>query len=88
MAMNPLDFVSTADFFSFGTNDLAQFLMAADRTNEMVSHYLEQANQTVVKLIKDFAKALKPYKKEISICGELVSNQSYLKEFIDLGLVV
>ena len=86
VAMNPLDFVSNADFFSFGTNDLAQFLMAADRTNEMVSHYLEQANQTVVKLIKDFAKALKPYKKEISICGELASNQSYLKEFIDLGL--
>ncbi|MFL2603598.1 MAG: phosphoenolpyruvate--protein phosphotransferase [Flavobacteriaceae bacterium] len=86
VAINPLDFVSTADFFSFGTNDLAQFLMAADRTNEMVSHYLEQANQTVVKLIKDFAKALKPYKKEISICGELASNQSYLKEFIDLGL--
>ena len=57
VAMNPLDFVSTADFFSFGTNDLAQFLMAADRTNEMVSHYLEQANQTVVNLIKDFAKA-------------------------------
>ncbi len=86
VAINPLDFVSNADFFSFGTNDLAQFLMAADRTNEMVSHYLEQANQTVVKLIKDFAKALKPYKKEISICGELASNQSYLKEFIDLGL--
>ena len=86
VAINPLDFVSNADFFSFGTNDLAQFLMAADRTNEMVSHYLEQANQTVVKLIKDFALALKPYKKEISICGELSSNQSYLKEFIDLGL--
>ncbi len=86
VAINPLDFVSNADFFSFGTNDLAQFLMAADRTNEMVSHYLEKANQTVVKLIKDFAKALKPYKKEISICGELASNQSYLKEFIDLGL--
>lgn len=86
VAMNPLDFVSNADFFSFGTNDLAQFLMAADRTNEMVSHYLEQANQTIVKLIKDFVKVLKPYKKEISICGELASNQSYLKEFIDLGL--
>ena len=61
--MNPLDFVSTADFFSFGTNDLAQFLMAADRTNEMVSHYLEQANQTVINLIKDFAKSTKTLQK-------------------------
>ena len=46
-----------AEFFSFGTNDLAQFLMAADRTNEKLSHYLEQSNQTVVKLIKDFNEA-------------------------------
>ena len=60
--------------------------MAADRTNEKVSHYLEQSNQTVVKLIKDFAKAIGPYKKEISICGELASNSTYLKEFIKLGI--
>ena len=86
VAINPLDFVSKADFFSFGTNDLAQFLMAADRTNEKLSHYLEQSNQTVVKLIKDFAKAIGPYKKEISICGELASNSTYLKEFIKLGI--
>ena len=86
VAINPLDFVSNADFFSFGTNDLAQFLMAADRSNEKVSHYLEQANHSVIKLIKDFTKAIKPYKKDIGICGELASNLIYLKEFIDLGL--
>ena len=60
--------------------------MAADRTNEKVSHYLEQANQTIIKLIKDFIEVIKPYKKEIGICGELASNPIYLKEFIDLGL--
>ena len=84
--MNPLDLVSNADFFSFLTKDLAQFLMAAYRTNEKVSHYLEQANQSFIKLIKDFTKAIKPYKKDIGICGELASNLIYLKEFIDLGL--
>ena len=72
--MNPLDLVSNADFFSFLTNDLAQFLMAAYRTNEKVSHYLEQANQSFIKLIKDFTKAIKSYKKEIGVCEEFASS--------------
>ena len=86
VALNPKDFISKADFFSFGTNDLAQFLMAADRTNEKVSHYIEVANQSLFKLIKNFTKEVLPYKKEISICGELASNSAYLRKFIDLGI--
>ena len=72
--MNPLDLVSNAEFFSFLTKDLAQFLMAAYRTNEKVSHYLEQANQSFIKLIKDFTKAIKSYKKEIGVCEEFASS--------------
>ena len=86
VALNPKDFISKADFFSFGTNDLAQFLMAADRTNEKVSHYIEVANQSLFKLIKNFTKEVLPHKKEISICGELASNSAYLKKFVDLGI--
>ena len=72
--MIPFDLVSNADFFSFLTKDLAQFLMAAYRTNEKVSHYLEQANQSFIKLIKDFTKAIKSYKKEIGVCEEFASS--------------
>ena len=72
--MNPLDLVTNAEFFSFLTKDLAQFLMAAYRTNEKVSHYLEQANQSFIKLIKDFTKAIKSYKKEIGVCEEFASS--------------
>ena len=60
--------------------------MAADRTNVNVSHYLEAANKSLLKLIHNFANEVMPHKKEISICGELASNSIYLKEFIDLGL--
>ena len=86
VVLNPQGFISKVDFFSFGTNDLAQFLMAADRTNEKVSHYIEAANESLVKLIKNFASEVLPHKKEISICGELASNPIYIKEFIDIGL--
>ena len=67
VALNPNDFISKADFFSFGTNDLAQFLMAADRTNKNVSHYIESGNQSV----KTNSNLLQSnfQEKEISIWG-------------------
>ena len=37
VAMNAEEFIDHVDFFSFGTNDLSQFLMAADRTNANVA---------------------------------------------------
>ena len=86
VAINPEDFISKADFFSFGTNDLAQFLMAADRTNEDVSRYLTSADHSLIHLIKNFAKHVKKHKKEISICGELASNKKYLAQFLEMNL--
>ena len=88
VAINPENFISKADFFSFGTNDLAQFLMAADRTNEDVSKYLASADHSIIHLIKNFAKHVKKHKKEISICGELASNKKYLAQFLDMNLDV
>ena len=86
VAINPVDFISKVDFFSFGTNDLAQFLMAADRTNENVSSYLSSADQSLIRIIRNFAKHVKKYKKEISICGELASNLKYLDQFLEMDL--
>ena len=86
VAINPEDFISKVDFFSFGTNDLAQFLMAADRTNEDVSRYLASADHSIIHLIKNFAKHAKKHKKEISICGELASNKKYLAQFLEMNL--
>jgi phosphoenolpyruvate-protein phosphotransferase len=86
VAINPQDFISKVDFFSFGTNDLAQFLMAADRTNEDVSSYLTSADPSLIRLIRNFAKHVKKHKKEISICGELASNKKYLAQFLEMNL--
>lgn len=86
VAINPQKYIAKADFFSFGTNDLAQFLMAADRTNENVSNYLSTADQTLIQLIENFTQHAQEQKKEISICGELASNANYLSTFIKMGL--
>ncbi len=86
VALHPELFVPQADFFSFGTNDLAQFIMAADRTNAQVAHYLEAANPSLVQCITAYVNHAKEYHKKVSICGELASNTDYLKHFIELGV--
>lgn len=86
VAIRPERFVPLADFFSFGTNDLAQFLMAADRTNSKLSSYFEASNETVVELIAAFVKEAAMHQKSVSICGELAADTRYSQVFVDMGV--
>jgi phosphotransferase system enzyme I (PtsI) len=80
------NFVDHVDFFSFGTNDLSQFLMAADRTNENVSKYHEKAIPSIMKLIENVCKISHKKNKRIGICGEIASKKELLKKFIKIGV--
>ncbi|MEK9750344.1 MAG: phosphoenolpyruvate--protein phosphotransferase [Flavobacteriaceae bacterium] len=86
VAIRPKHFVSLADFFSFGTNDLAQFLMAADRSNSKLSSYFEASNETILELIAAFVKEAAMHQKSVSICGELAADTRYTQVFVDMGV--
>ena len=86
IALQPEALVKEADFFSFGTNDLAQFLMAADRTNDRVAHYLPRAKASLLFLIENFTKVAHIEGKKVSICGELASDEECLSTFIRIGI--
>ena len=86
VAFFPELFVDEVDFFSFGTNDLSQFLVAADRTNNEVSAYLDQARDGIVKLIRNTIRVAHDNGKWVGICGELASDQSLLPVFIEMGV--
>jgi phosphotransferase system enzyme I (PtsI) len=74
------------DFASFGSNDLIQYLCAADRMNSTVEDYYQSFHPALFRLMKDtiaaFAKAGKP----ISICGELGADPKAVPLLIGLGL--
>jgi phosphotransferase system enzyme I (PtsI) len=86
VAFRPEFYIKNADFFSFGTNDLAQFLMAADRTNESVSNYLFQSKESILILIKNFTELAHKEGKEVGVCGELASDDKCLSYFLNINI--
>lgn len=62
------------DFFSIGTNDLIQYAVAADRSNEIVAAYYRSFHPGVLRMIQMTVKAAHKCKKPVAICGELGAN--------------
>jgi phosphotransferase system enzyme I (PtsP) len=62
------------DFFSVGTNDLIQYLLAADRNNPKVAHLYEAFHPAVISAISEVVNVARAAGKEVGICGEMASD--------------
>ena len=77
---------SIVDFFSIGTNDLTQYTLASDRTNELVSDVYDAFHPAVLKLIKIAVDAANSCKIPIGLCGELASHSAATVLLIGMGI--
>ena len=79
-------FAQEADFFSIGTNDLIQYTLVVDRTNERVANLYTAAQPAVLQLIRTTVKAGNHFHTPVSICGEVAGEPEYTMLLIGLGL--
>jgi len=75
-----------SEFFSIGTNDLTQYTLAVDRSNEFVSNLFDSFHPSVLLMIKKTAEAAFSKNIPVSVCGELAGHPAATKLLIGLGI--
>jgi len=79
-------FAERVDFLSIGTNDLTQYVMAADRENERVAPLHEPTEPAVLRAIARTVEAGHAGDAWVGMCGEMAGNPAYTELLVGLGL--
>jgi phosphotransferase system enzyme I (PtsI) len=75
-----------ADFFSIGTNDLIQYCLAVDRTDDRVSRLYEPLHPAIIRMIRLVTRAARRRGIPVSVCGEMAADPVLLTLLVGLGL--
>src|SRR5690348_5661342 len=79
------DLLERVDFLSVGSNDLMQFLYAADRGNTRVAERFDQLSAPALRALKDIADKGRAHAKPVTLCGELASKPIGALALVALG---
>lgn len=73
-----------SDFFSIGSNDLTQYVLAADRDSNFIPHYYRDDHPAVLRLIDQVCRLA--HGRDVGICGELAGNPKAIPLLIKMGI--
>jgi phosphotransferase system enzyme I (PtsP) len=79
-------FAREVDFFALGTNDLVQYLLAADRNNPLVSKYYDPLHPAMLRVLNDVNTTASSLGKGVCVCGEMSSDPLNLIPMIGMGI--
>jgi phosphotransferase system enzyme I (PtsI) len=85
-AISIQDFLNVVDFVSVGSNDLVQYLMAADRDNPKVSHLCQPLSPPVLRVLSRVIRAARQVNKPITLCGEMAGQPRAFLILFGMGL--
>ncbi|MCL6495389.1 MAG: phosphoenolpyruvate--protein phosphotransferase [Ignavibacterium sp.] len=80
------ELASEVDFFSIGTNDLIQYLMAVDRGNDLVADLYQEFSPVVVRTIHHIVEGAREFNTPVSLCGEMAADTLAIPLLVGLGL--
>jgi phosphotransferase system enzyme I (PtsI) len=78
--------VKEVDFLSIGTNDLIQYYLAVDRSNEFVSYLYKPFHPSVLRVIKYIIETAQKEGKEVTVCGEMAADPLAAIVLLGFGL--
>ena len=79
-------FIGAVDFLSIGTNDLVQYLLAADRNNEALGELYTPLHPAVLRLLHDVIRIAHERGKPVAVCGEMAGDATFAPLLLALGL--
>ena len=74
------------DFISIGTNDLIQYILSVDRSDDSVSHLYQPGHPAVLKMLQHIIRTANRMEKSVSICGEMAGDTAYTRMLLGMGL--
>jgi phosphoenolpyruvate-protein kinase (PTS system EI component) len=78
--------LSAVDFVSIGSNDLVQYLMAADRDNPKVSHLCQPLSPAVLRVLHSVVSACNKAQRPVTLCGEMAGQPQAFVILLGMGL--